>query len=112
MEPVVTLVLDVSTKHITKQDVTILERQAWCKEHREDPPMRHIVAAEDQYSWWVWAGDIHEESSIEERVGEAEDEGFTSYFTNILRVAHKHQCPFVRFDHDGTVYEKLSIADW
>ena len=112
MKPVITKVLDISIRHITSQDVTLLQQHEW-RRNAEDRMPYHIVPTADAYSWWVWVGDLYGGAgAVEERVGEAEDEGFSSYFTYIIRLAHKFECAFIRFDSDGAVYEDLPTVDW
>lgn len=105
-------VLVISTKHITKEDGARLKERAYVSGVSDFPSTYQFTPAADEYSHWVWAGTPEEEAPLECQCASAEDEGYSAYFTDILRLAWKNGCSHVRFDRDGPVYKELAVLDW
>jgi hypothetical protein len=102
-------VLVISTAHITKEDGKQLEGRSYVPGEK---PTTYITPATDEYGHWLWAGDCTDAGSCEERCATAEDEGYSSYFTDVLRFAQKNQCTYIRFDVDGPKYKGLGVLKW
>jgi hypothetical protein len=105
-------VLAISTTHITAEDGKLLIERTYNSEDGGLPSPFQFTPATDEYSHWIWAGTPGEESSLECQCASAEDEGYSSYFTDILRIAYKNGCSHVRLDRDGPVYDELPVLDW
>lgn len=87
----ITRTLIVSTSHIPKEDGEVFSESG----------NGQTVAYEYEYGWWVWTGEKDENYSL------------LSVFTNeILALARKNNCEWVRFDADGSEIEGLEKFDW
>ncbi len=108
-------VLIISTAHITKEDGQLLTERSYNPAESELPSAFHFVPATDEYGHWVWAGSTEDDAdgSLECQCATAEDEGYSTYFTDILRLANKQGCTHVRFDRDGPEYDPdLPVMIW
>ena len=104
--------LVISTSHITKEDGKLLLERSHTPGVSDLPSTYQLVPATDEYGHWIWVGALDEEASLECQCAAAEDEGYSAYFTDILRLAHKNGCSYIRFDRDGPTYKELATLDW
>jgi len=96
-DPFIFNVLDISTGHMTKKDGETLQKyEAECK-----PFSGYELRG---YGWLVYVGAIMDNWSEAPRMSGA--------FRNVLRVAKKLGCDYVRFDRDGKEYEELPQFNW
>lgn len=105
-------VLTISTGHITKEDKDLLVERSYNSHNPESPSPYDFMPATDAYGHWIEAGDHTNEGECECRCAAADDEGYSSYFIDILRLAQNNQCSYVRFDFDGPEYRDLSLLNW
>ena len=92
--PYTVAVLDVSTGHITAQDVESLKKED-CT----------VIAYEYEYGYFVY---LSEDLSYSRK----EHPNFSTSFLNILKRARKLHCKYVQFDADGTIYNDLTFHIW
>ena len=104
--------LVISTSHITKEDGARLFDRSYTASVDGVPLPFQFTPATDEYGHWIWVGALDEEASLECQCASADDEGYSAYFTDILRLAHKNGCSYVRFDRDGPTYEELATLAW
>ena len=86
----------VSTAHITREDVELLEE--WAKDGAKDSP---VLVAEYQYGFFLYVWEDDET-----------DEKFSESMLAILENCRKMRCWYLQLDADGPKYEELKEHDW
>jgi hypothetical protein len=82
--------LTVSTGHVNAQDTEVL-----------DNPKYALVSHKYEYGWLVWAGD-----------GMKYYPALSAFANNLLEIARKNDCEWLRLDRDGDEIDGLQVFDW
>ena len=90
---------DVSTGHISKEDVDLL--------NSSDYPG---VVFDYEYGWWVHV--YLDASEFEESIGRLVAAGLSEGFIAIQRQACAQGCWFIRLDADAEIYPDLPMWPW
>lgn len=93
-------VLVLSTGHMLKSDSELLDK--------EDRPS--LVAYPYDYGHYIWVG--IDDDSFENNFEGAIADGFSEAFLNLLRLAHRMNCPYLKLDCDGPIMDDLPKFDW
>jgi hypothetical protein len=112
MTPTITKVFDVSTCHVSGNDMRLTGETA--KAHREDgifakPPTDLIVYAYEE-GCFVFAA--IEDDVQEEFYTSLECQGLSHEFIALLRLAKQFGCKFLQLDRDGETYDNLPTFKW
>jgi hypothetical protein len=99
-DPEINRVLVLSTGHLTKDELQRLNKVSYWPVY------------DYGYGLFVWVPEKVEVSQLFLEMKASEREAFSSDLKNILEIAMKLGCQFVRFDCDGPLYEELPQYDW
>lgn len=88
--------LDISTKHVTEEDM---------KKLAANDTNSEVIAYSYPEGVWVYV-------PPEFKTKELLDEGFSLGFCGAILKAEKFDCPFLRIDADGTQHDDLLEYDW
>ena len=91
-KPYITTNLDVSTTHITKKDMWILDDWAY--------PLQFTVYDHD-YGYYIYIPEIINSKELAAI-------GMSKNFIHLLKLAKKNKCSFLNIDRDGVTYTDLS----
>jgi hypothetical protein len=94
--------IDVSTRHITKQDNDILEEQSRLTADMSALP--ELIVYGYCYGWFI--------PVTEDIVEKAEKSGLSESFWKIIELAKKEKCLLIRIDRDGEVHGELDQHNW
>lgn len=93
-DPFIFKVLDISTRHLAKEDNERLEAA------KNGPTLFYEL---QEYGWLVFVGEVDENWP---------EEDWGSDFRNVLKLAQALECDYVRFDRDGREYDELPKFEW
>ena len=112
MTPTITKVFDVSTTHISPNDMRLIETTA--RAHREEgifaKPPTTLIVYDYEEGCFVFAA--IEDDEAENFYTTLEGHGLSHEFIALLRLAKQFGCKFLQLDRDGEIYDNLPTFNW
>jgi hypothetical protein len=94
-KPLIFHVLDVGTRHMSKEDSDVLQRYVRNNEH----PVYELA----EYGWLIYATPVD---------GCWPGKELSDALKKVLSVANALGCDYVRFDRDGEIYPEFERFHW
>lgn len=109
--------LCLSTAHVSPEDIRLIEESVAESESRGTPCPGVLVVQNDDYCCTIY---INFDLYVGETESETEDEyrqnvldgGFSSEFFDLMRLASRLECDYLKLDADGDMVDDLRTFDW
>lgn len=105
--------LDLSTAHVTKDDMDRLRSDADCRDADNTPARGAVACTSYLYGVIVFVLN-HVEPKVDRdlMLKEFRDYGYSEAFCRLYELAWTLDVDMIRLDQDGEIYEALPAFDW